>query len=114
MNTLFAPFVREKCLQREEPMSYLVRFSGHYFYSARTLSGDRAMGTEYPSAALEMPYLVAAEIAKRLRALGYDDAVVATQFGLPATAEDLQEKAEDIAGSYDFNQAWFRQVAIEE
>jgi hypothetical protein len=94
-------------------MNYLVRFSEKYFYSARSISGDRAHGTQFPSVALQMSYLVAVEVSKRLRDMGYPDAVVTNLYGAPATADDLLAAAEDVTSSYDFHNAWFKSIATE-
>jgi hypothetical protein len=113
MSLYFAPFVTGRFMPREENMSYLVRFSEQYFYSARSVSGVRALGTKFPSVALQMNYLVAVEVAKRLRDLGYPDSVVTDLYGAPVTAEALEQTPEDASATYDFAQAWNRLVATE-
>jgi hypothetical protein len=72
---------------------YLVLFGEKFFYCRRTSAGV-AVGTLYPSVGRGMPYLVAVEVAEKLRAKGYADAVVTTLHGDPVKPADLASSSD--------------------
>jgi hypothetical protein len=74
---------------------FLVLFSDKFFYCRRT-PASVVVGTLYNSVGLRMDYLVALDIAAKLRVEGYSDAVVATVFGDPVKPSDLALSAEKL------------------
>jgi hypothetical protein len=66
---------------------FLVRFSGRYYF--QNCVGVEVTGVLTPSLGGAFSYDAAFEIARRLQALGYHDALVATTRGKPALTEDI-------------------------
>jgi hypothetical protein len=92
---------------------FLVLFNDKFFFSRRTPAGT-VVGTLYPSVGRQMDYLVAVEIADKLRADGYDDAIPATIFGRPVLPSDLEISSEkiidDLETAQGVQEAWGSEV----
>src|ERR1700733_9966947 len=74
--------------------SFLVRFSECYFFTRRDETGPR--GTLYPSAGTHFAYNDADEICRRVRDLGYPDAVVVDRQGVPVTEVSAVEEVSSL------------------
>jgi hypothetical protein len=77
----------------ERPL-FLVKFQGFYF-TKRDATGPR--GTRFPSCGTALPYRGADEICRRLRNLGFRDAVVTDRLGCPVVdASDYEEEVSPV------------------
>lgn len=83
---------------------FLVRFGGRYYF--QNFVAGQATGVLTPSLGGSFSYDAAFEIARRLQAIGYHDALVATTRGKPALPEDiitdaLMAVADEVARVWD-------------
>jgi hypothetical protein len=70
---------------------YIVRFAQRYFFVRKTADSNVAQGSLLLSSATQFSFLAAAEVVRRLRCIGYGDAVVATLRGEPLTADNANQ-----------------------
>ena len=82
--------------------TFLVRFSGRYYFISR-IDGKPA-GTMIPSMARFLTYEAAIQVVRALRALGFEDSVVCTTRGWVAMPEDLY--IQDRTVEEEFLAAW--------
>jgi len=68
---------------------FLVRFSGKYFYLARTPGDQKMHATLFMSYALRMSYRTACEVALRIRGLAWKDALVTDLNGNPISYDSI-------------------------
>jgi hypothetical protein len=87
---------------------YLVRFSEVWFYLARIPNDKKLHGTLFMSYALRMSYLVACEIALRIRKQGYGDALVTNLNGDPISYDNIpvEKYTPQRFDHYEFRDAW--------
>jgi hypothetical protein len=74
-----------------DDQKYLVRFAQSYLFVRKTAGSPVAQGSLFLSAGTQFSFLAAAEVTRRLRILGYTDAVVATLRGAPVTADNANQ-----------------------
>jgi hypothetical protein len=91
--------------------SFLVRFAARHFFAGRNHRGE-PLGSYFPSVGESLSYLCACEIVKKLRALGFTDAVVCTPTGQPALPEDIIN-VEDVRSTHEFLTVWGRDAESE-
>jgi len=87
---------------------FLVRLSGKYFFISRIPNDRRMHGTLFMSFGLRMSYLVAAEVALRIRAAGWSDALVCDLHGNPISLENIpvEEFAPSDPDDAELDAAW--------
>lgn len=74
-----------------DDQKYLVRFAQKYIFVRKAADSNVAQGSLFLSAGAQFSFLAAAEVTRRLRSLGYTDAVVATLRGEPITADNANQ-----------------------